>query len=546
MGSILDSVDAIIWSMDAHTYQLLYINPSVVRLTGYTDETLMAHPNLWPEMIVPEDRERVAGELDKIGATGLFHCDYRIIRPDGALRWISDQGIAVYDPAHRPTRVDGVGTDITERRINEIVSEAINLISGAFLFRRDTAELFGRIAGFLSENLRFPIAAIGLHNPAAERTECLGLAEIADLALAHPLPGLAEVVGAVAASGETWYEWDIAQTADPRLNGLGELGGRSFLCLPVRIGETVLGALLLADRIYRPDVDTLSAPMRMVAHHLALELDRRRTAGILDHHARSLRALIDSLHIFVGITTPEGVVTDVNRAALMAGELDARDVIGKPFEETYWWSYSPAVQDRIRSAVAQAAQGMEIRFTDSVRVAEGRFITVDVAIAPVRGPDGRVTHLIPSGVDMTQRTETEEALRRELGRLELCFNACPDGLALLDPDSGRCLKANAALSALLGYARDEIPGLTLAQITGIEAAEPESREWARLLKGEIESFSLRRLCPRKDGGPLETELRMVCRRTEHGEVDVVLASFTMDGRGIYPARRNPELPELFR
>jgi PAS domain S-box-containing protein len=527
LNSILAAADVVIWSVEARTFRLTYVNPGVARLTGYTDQALLAQPNLWQEMIVPEDRERVAGARRQAAHAGLFDCDYRIARPDGTLRWINDHGKAVHDGGHGPLRLDGVAADITERRVNEIVNEAINLVSGAFLFRRDPPELFGRIAGFLSDSLRFPIAAVGLYNPALERAECLGLA--GGSGQAQALPGLAELAGAVSASGATWCERDIAQVADPRLRGLGELGGRSFLCLPLRVGEAVLGALLLADRSYRPDVDALAAPLRMVAHHLALELDRRRTAGILDHHSRSLRSLIDSLPVFVGITTPEGVVTDANRAALEVAGLAAGDVIGKPLEETYWWSYSTESQDRIRAALDRAAQGMDVRFTDRARVAEERFIAVDVAIVPVRDQDGRITHLIPSGVDTTQRSQGEETLRGELRLLELCFDAAEDGLALLAPDSGRCLRANASLGAALGWAPDELPGLTLAEITRIEATDAEARQWARLLRGEIKTYSLRRNCLRKDGAAMEIELRMDCRLGETGGAEAVLASFRRAG-----------------
>ncbi len=540
LSSILDSVDAVIWSAQAEPFKLSYVNSSVVRLTGHTDQALLAEPSLWLEMVLPEDRERVAKAFDGIKETGWFDCDYRISKPDGCLRWISGQGKTVYDGEHRPLRIDGVATDITERRVNEIVSEAIGLISKDSLDRRATPDLLARIVGFISDRLRFPIATIGLRNPAEERIQCLGTPSGSP---AEAPSGLADIAAAVSEGGEAWREPDIARSTDPRLADLGELGGQALLCLPLRVGETVVGALALADRSRRPDIDVLTEPLRLVANHLALELDRRRTAGILDHQARYLRTLIDSLRIFVGTTTPEGMVTDVNQTSLNAAGLTAGDVVGQPFEDTYWWSYSPEAQDRIRSALAEAAAGAEIRFADRVRVAEGRYIAANYVIAPVRGQDGRVTHLIHSGVDMTQSSEVEEALRRDLGRLELwleaCLDACADGLALLAWDSGRCLKANAALRRLLGYARDEPPGMTLAEIVRIESMEPEPPDWSRLLKGEIANTTLRLNGRRKDGSALALSVGIDRCLNEAGEVDALLASFRAEGGEALADREHP-------
>lgn len=523
LSSILESVDAVIWSAEPHTFRLSYVNTCAARTTGYSAEALLARPTLWLDMIVPEDRERIAAELAKTMDTGLLDTDFRIQRPDGSLRWINDRGKTIYGPERRPLRLEGVAVDITERRVNGIVSEAIQLISTAFLFKNESPELFGRAAWFLAENLRFPIAAIGLYDPVAERIDCLGFTGAPGEDQARPLPALASIAGPVAADGAFWCEPDIANLADPRLAGLAEMGGRAFMCLPLRAGDQVMGSLLLADRHGRPDVDALAGPMRLVAHHLALEINRRRTGGILDYQARTLRSLIDGLHVFVGITTPEGVIVDANRAALSTAGLDLVDVIGQPFDETYWWSYAPEAQERIRAAIAQAAQGETVRYTDKIQVAGGRLITVDIAITPVHDQEGRVTHLIPSGVDITQRSEAEAGLRRDLQRFQLCFDSNPVALALFDPCTGRCFKANRALETALGYAPGELAGLSLAEITRNESG---FEDWARLARRDIESLAQRWPCTDKGGLALEVDLQLKLARCADGSsADTVLASF---------------------
>ena len=124
------------------------------------------------------------------------------------------------------------------------------------------------------------------------------------------------------------------------------------------------------------------------------------------------RNVLDGLFAFVGVLTPDGALVEANRAALEAASLRAEDVVGLPFEQTYWWSYSPDVQARLRAAITRAAQGEPSRFDAVNRVAADQFITVDFMLAPLFDRRGRVTHLIPSAVDITEKRRLEAELAR--------------------------------------------------------------------------------------------------------------------------------------
>jgi hypothetical protein len=67
------------------------------------------------EAIHPEDRGRVVGILEGQRTQG-FEVEYRIVRPDGSVRWIRDRGFPVKDQSGKVYRVAGVAEDITEHR----------------------------------------------------------------------------------------------------------------------------------------------------------------------------------------------------------------------------------------------------------------------------------------------------------------------------------------------------------------------------------------------------------------------------------------------
>jgi PAS domain S-box-containing protein len=64
-----------------------------------------------------DDRERVLGAITKALESGKeYHVEYRIIRADGAIRWVEGRGQMFYDSLGRPEEMAGVCSDITERR----------------------------------------------------------------------------------------------------------------------------------------------------------------------------------------------------------------------------------------------------------------------------------------------------------------------------------------------------------------------------------------------------------------------------------------------
>lgn len=134
----------------------------------------------------------------------------------------------------------------------------------------------------------------------------------------------------------------------------------------------------------------------------------------LEDSEKQLRRVLDSLFAFVGVMTPEGILVEANRAPLEAAGIQASDVLGKPFWDTYWWSYSTAVQDWLRNACSRAAHGEVVREDVTVRMVGDSRMTLDFMIVPMRGDDGRITHLIPSAIDISDRVAVQRRIEAAL------------------------------------------------------------------------------------------------------------------------------------
>ena len=136
--------------------------------------------------------------------------------------------------------------------------------------------------------------------------------------------------------------------------------------------------------------------------------DRRRAEEALRESEQHARRIIDNTLAFIGVMTPDGTLTEANATALRAGGLRREDVVGRKFWDCYWWSYDPRVQDRLKDAVASAAAGEVVRYDVVVRMAGDSRMPIDFMLSPVRDGQGSVTHLIPSGMEITERKRAEE------------------------------------------------------------------------------------------------------------------------------------------
>jgi PAS domain S-box-containing protein len=96
-------------------------------VTGYTPEEFAADPHLWFQMIAPEDREPVQERIQQVLAgQEILPLEHRLIRKDGAVRWVRDTIILFKDASGKLLGYDGVIKDITQRRQAE---EEIRLLN---------------------------------------------------------------------------------------------------------------------------------------------------------------------------------------------------------------------------------------------------------------------------------------------------------------------------------------------------------------------------------------------------------------------------------
>src|SRR5690348_2353347 len=116
---IAETITEVFWISDPSISKMFYISPGYEHVWGRSLESLREDPRSFMESIHPEDRERVISDLLVQRDGKPFDHEYRIIRPDGAIRWVWDRGYPVHDDSGAVTRYVGVAHDITARKSAE-------------------------------------------------------------------------------------------------------------------------------------------------------------------------------------------------------------------------------------------------------------------------------------------------------------------------------------------------------------------------------------------------------------------------------------------
>jgi two-component system cell cycle sensor histidine kinase/response regulator CckA len=109
------------WLYDWNKREVIYTSPAYENIWGRPVEDLYARHGAWDDSVHPDDLEYARASFEKIALTGGGEKrEYRIVRPDGSVRWISNRGFAIRNENGQVVRIAGIAGDITESKQAEV------------------------------------------------------------------------------------------------------------------------------------------------------------------------------------------------------------------------------------------------------------------------------------------------------------------------------------------------------------------------------------------------------------------------------------------
>jgi diguanylate cyclase (GGDEF)-like protein/PAS domain S-box-containing protein len=128
LGTLLSNLDGMVYRCRQDAYWTMeFVSQGCFALTGYREEQLLLNRGIsYEEVIHPEDRQQVRIAIEEaIAEKRRFNLEYRVVRADGAVRWVWERGSGIPVPLGSMPMLEGFIQDITERKqADEALREA--------------------------------------------------------------------------------------------------------------------------------------------------------------------------------------------------------------------------------------------------------------------------------------------------------------------------------------------------------------------------------------------------------------------------------------
>ncbi len=426
------------------------------------------------EDIHPDDRLRFQETVQRTVESGDdYHIEYRIVRPDGGVRWLEGIGRVTRDGSGRPVSMSGICRDVTGRkeaeqgllrseRIYRGIGESINY--GIWICDETGRNIYA------SESF---LNLVGLTQ---EQCSEFGWGDVL-----HP-DDAAETIDSwkrCATSGDFWEREHRFRGVDGQWHYILARGA------PIRDED---GRLLCWAGI-NLDIGNLKR-----AEAAARESEQR-----VRH---LLQAGRDAILVYpVDERGMPGTFVEANQAACDRLGWSREELLGMSLRDI-----TPRDDEHLRTLFRELlAQGEAItEMTHVTRSGQAIPVEVSARVAVLGGQ----RHVISIGRDITDRKRAEERVRAEATLRRTIENAVPDGIAAVD-DEGRQIYVNRAFCRMVGWSEEELLDTSPPYpYWPREEMEPIQRAFEATLRGEApeEGFELR--FQRRNGERFDVLLRI--------------------------------------
>ena len=145
---LAENINEVFWIVNPADGQMIYVSPAYEKIWGRPCDSLYRSPSLWLDAVHADDRAQVLAAKIK-QARGDYDETYRILRPDGSVRWIRDRAFPLRNAIGEVFRVVGTASDITaNRNLEEQFRQAQKM------------EAFGMLAGGVAHDFNNMLGVI--------------------------------------------------------------------------------------------------------------------------------------------------------------------------------------------------------------------------------------------------------------------------------------------------------------------------------------------------------------------------------------------------
>gem|GEM_PF-407874 len=459
--------------------EIIYMTPSCERITGFIPADFTQDPELLYRIVHPEDRHLLDAILREFSSDKDATADFRIVRRDGEIRWISHACTVVFGNDGKFLGRRGSNRDITERRQIEDELKAANSYAENLILTANAMIVELDVAG----NIR-------LFNPAAEEITGYAYSEVA---------------------GRNWFDLIVPKDRYPE----------TWECF-----KKISSANLV--RRFENPILTKAGTERQIIWQNSLVEEHGKFAGVVSFgiditeqkdalkamqlSEEKYKAVIETTDTGYFILDQQGKILDANREYIrLSGHARLEEILGRcPTEWT-------AEYDRERN-LAEIQKCWKYGF---VRLLNLDYIDAQEKTTPVEinatvVPLGNKSQIVALCRDVSEQKQLVRTLKESEDRFRNILDHTPIGMVIATLN-GRYLRVNHAFCNIVGYDMKELEKMSFQEITHPEDLESDLANVLQLLEGQRSSFQMTKRYIRKDRQIVWVQLTASLLRNDKGE-----------------------------
>ena len=403
------------YAVDGHR---IYVNPAVVRISGVSAETLLAHTPQDAKLVSSNDGSKVLDCIRKVVESRQpLDLEVSHVAKNGELRTYVNRHVPEFGPNGEVVGVLSIGRDITERKRMELALQA-------------SEREFRSLAANMPDNVaRWDVQGCYLYvNPTHERTLGIAASEL----IGKPLPDTHEHVKAA-----------IAQVV-----ATGQ------------VVELVRQSVPVGDEIQIHEVSLV--PERDAAGHVVsvLGLGRNMTEfyrmqETMEKAHWLLRSVLQGIPDPVWMKDADGAFVVCNQGVVRLFNMKEEEIIGKTDYDFFDAEMAEFYQNKDRAALE--AGGICINEEWWTFGDNGEKALMETSKVQVRSPDGKLIGVLGVARDITARKRMESELLESRNFLNRIIDSIPDPIFVKDA-AHRWVLSNEAFCKLVGQPREKLLG----------------------------------------------------------------------------------------
>ena len=513
---IAENIHEIFWVADLGHTRILYVSPGYDEVWGRTSQSLYEQPRTWIESIHPDDRGGVIENVDQ-RRRGVFNdLEFRIVRPDGSVRWIRNRAFPIKDPDGALSRTAGLAEDITERKQAEAALRESEHRFRTFVdHATDAFFLF-------DDQIVLDVNQQACQSLGYTREELLGMTPLdfdPDMNPARLEEIKQKIDSGQPLAFETRHRRKDGSVFPVEVRGQAfwEGGRRLTVALARDVSERKRDEALLDGQKRILERIIQGEPLAEVLTFLCRTIEELAQGEML---ASVLLLDDDGVHLRHGAapSLPEPYVKAIDGLAIgpSVGSCGSAAYLREPV------FVSDIANDPRWAPFVDFAVAHDLRACWSSPIFSSSSQVLGTFAMYYRHPrhptphDLRVVDIVARTVAIAiERSRAEQALREGEQRFRGTFENAAVGIAHTHL-GGRFLRVNEKFCDIVGYSREELLQKTFQDITHPDDLSTSIDSIGALMRGESSSFAIEKRYLRKDGSPVWIELFVSLQRDASG------------------------------